>query len=152
MITFSKSNTILLSILSILLAALLIFVYFFGDKFFTPKAIPVEKKALLTNIVKNFPKDFPFEKNASVTENYIATNSLNTNNQTTRSFETSKSLNENYALYNKYFLDNNWDIQSSQGADNFQTIVAKKDGLVIQVSVTENTITKKKVVSASVLK
>ena len=111
----------------------------------------VTKRNIAFNDVSKFPKDFPFEKNANVIENYsVFKNKLPV--QTTRKFETKIGLNENYRIYSDYFSINSWKVSDNKDDADYKLIIAKKDNQVVQLTISKNSITNIATVEATVFK
>ncbi len=147
-----KPALIILGSLSLVTAVLLVFLFFYNRSTSDKSTTNVVTTPLISTSTEGFPSDFPFEKGSKVFDSYQAENKSEFTNQTTRTYETNKSLAENYEIFNKYFKDNNWVVESNQSGSSYRTIIARNKDLVVQVSITENKTTKIKTVSASVLK
>jgi len=97
-----------------------------------------------------FPADFPTEAGATVTQNYQAT-TPDGREQSTRTFQTAKSLDDNLKIYQDYFKKNGWTINSTQTGDNYRSILATKNGVLIQVAIDENPSTHIKTVNITAI-
>lgn len=95
---------------------------------------------------EKFPAKIPVEAGARITQNYNATTPEGIF-QATKVFETSQSLSANLALYTKFFNDNGWNISATIDQPTIKMVAGEKDGKSIQVSITENKVSKIRTVS-----
>lgn len=103
----------------------------------TPKFAVTQQDIDSTKLPDKFPVGFPQETGAKITQNYQAT-APDGRQQSTRTFESAKSLDENLKIYQDYFKKNNWTINDTNSAENYRSILASKDGLLIQVAIDQN--------------
>lgn len=105
---------------------------------------PVDPKKL----PEGFLSSVPIEKGAKITQNYNAV-SEDGRVQATRTFETKKSLIENFKIYEDYLKNNDWQIDSTVDQTSFKMLFGKKDGSTLQISMSENSLTKIRSVNIS---
>ncbi len=80
-----------------------------------------------------FPKDFPWEKNARILNNYMQPK--DTAGQFTRAFVSQKTAEENFTLFQKYFKDNGWKVLNSYDQKDIKLLTVKKDQFTANVSI-----------------
>lgn len=100
-------------------------------------------------IPPRFPAGIPLEKDAKIIQNFSIT-TPGGGFQSSRTFETQRSLDENFALYNQYFNNRNWKIESSSDTAQLKQVTAVKDDLQVQVVLNENTEQNRKTVEITV--
>lgn len=112
---------------------------------FTVTRTEVDKSKL----PEKFPIDIPIEAKAKVTDNYnaLATNGMS---QATRRFETAKTLDANFKLYSDFFSKNGWQTTNTINQPKLKIVFVAKGGTNAQVTMAENSVTKKKTVDISV--
>jgi hypothetical protein len=64
-------------------------------------------------------------------------------------YETSKTLDQGLTAFAKYFKDNHWLVMSTIDDAKLKMIFASKNNLKLQVTITENSVTKKRLVNVS---
>ncbi len=106
--------------------------------------VPLEVKTQevpVTKAPQSFPSAIPIEQGAKITQNYNAT-APNGMFQATRVFETGKSLDENFTLYNAFLKSDGWTLTNTVDQPTAKLLSAKKDQAQLQISMTENSVTK----------
>lgn len=104
------------------------------------------------NISAMFGKNFPWEKNAQLLENYIAPAGSN-QQQASRQYVSQKTMDQNFQIFKTYLSGNGWHIVTSLDTDNLKTIVAadKSNTTRINLNISQNTVNKQVVVDATVV-
>ncbi|MBI4050411.1 MAG: hypothetical protein HY609_06820 [Deltaproteobacteria bacterium] len=120
-----------------------------GQKTDTPQLQVKKTEVPVTESPERFPADIPIETGAKIVQNYNA-ETEDGRFQATRVFETSKTLAANYALYKDFFTKNGWMILTTLDQPSLKVVSAKKDNIVVQVNISENSVTKVKTVDISV--
>jgi Tfp pilus assembly protein PilV len=103
------------------------------------KAELVKKDISPEQLPDKFPTDIPIEKNAPIVQNFNATN--DSLFQATRAFISKESVDKNIALYKQYLEKNGYTITPLEH-DNFKSLMGKRDGNTLQVSVDYNQLAK----------
>lgn len=153
-----KTVFVLLGI--VVLAVILVVVLMFASK---QKQQPVatnekpaaqQKEAIVKTEVdpaktpEKFPLDVPIEAGAKITQNYNAT-AVDGRFQATRTFETAKSLDANLKIYTDFLKANGWKIQATVDQPTFKMVMGTKDQSQLQISMSENSVSKTKTVDIS---
>ncbi len=88
-----------------------------------------------------FPEGFPLENGATVLQNYTAT-TPDGRQQATRAFVSNRSLERNMQTYSDYLSVDHWVVQATKDETAYKAIMAEKEGLTVQVVMTEASGTK----------
>lgn len=93
-----------------------------------------------SHIPDRFPSDLPLEESGNTVEqNYIAASNRG-QYQESRVFVTTRSIDNAMSIYQNYFTSHGWPISSSLTQDNFKSITSYTNGMAVQISVGENSI------------
>jgi len=102
----------------------------------------------VTELPKEFPSEIPMEKGAVISQNYNAT-AENGIFQATRVFETSLSLDHNFKIYSDFITKKDWKLVTSLNQDNIKVLSASKGKGNLQITMSENSVTKVRTVELS---
>jgi hypothetical protein len=83
-----------------------------------------------------FPEGFPLESGATVVQNYTAT-TPDGRQQATRAFVSNRSLERNMQTYGDYLSVDHWVVQATKDEADYKAIMAEKEGVTVQVVMTE---------------
>ncbi len=120
-----------------------------GKKTSSQEELVVLKNEVSTNkLPDQFPTTVPIESGAEITQNYNAS-TPDGRFQSTRAFVTTKSLADNLKTYQDYLKSNGWKVLATIDEETYKMILGTKDQSQLQVSISENTISKVKTVDIS---
>lgn len=111
-------------------------------------AAPEKTNVDYSKLPEKFPASIPIESGAKITQNFNAS-SPDGNFQSTRAFETKETLAANLKLYTEFLKKDGWEIKATIDKPDLKMVFGQKDTEGIQVTMNENSITKKKTVSIS---
>lgn len=154
--TIKKYLVGLIVIIALALAVtMVVFLFIKPETQVTEKSEVTKSKILKAPISKNvlpelLPDNLPLEKDATITQNFSA-KSKDGSIQATRAYETSKTLAENLQLFTKYLKDNGWTIKSTLDNLNYKKVSGAKGNTTIQISISENSVSKIKTVTISMV-
>lgn len=97
---------------------------------------------------EGFLAGIPMEKGAAITQNYNALAETGLF-QATRVFVTAKSLDANFTLYLGYLKTNSWKITNTVNLAQTKVLSASKGPENLQITISQNSITKVKTVDIS---
>lgn len=105
---------------------------------------PLPKKVDFSKMPEKFISGFILEENVTVVDNYNSeTDKIF---QATRQYVSKKSLAENFKQFESYLNSNNWKILSRAQTPQYRVLSGEKEGALVTISVTENTLDKQNLV------
>jgi hypothetical protein len=140
-------KVIILTIIFIVLASVVWVMHLYGKGLKTPsvsKEIGTDftvKELPVSELPSALPKNLPFESDAPILRNEIIDVSQGREIQHLRTYISKKTVAENVKSYRDFFTKEGWKIAAESIDKDLATIIATKEGNVIKLTVSKNSIT-----------
>ena len=107
----------------------------------TPTSTPTMSQVAsvpAAQVPPGMPANLPWEKGATVLQNFTVKDPATGKTQSTRAYVSSKSLDSNFAAYQAYLKKNGWTVVSSIDQPAIKNVSATKSGARLDIIIAKN--------------
>ncbi len=103
----------------------------------TPPPMPQVAAVPPAKVPPGLPANLPWEKGATILQNFTAKDPVSGKTQSTREYVSAKSLDDNFSVYQKYLKDNGWTVVSGISQPTIKNLSAAKAGARLDVTISK---------------